>query len=186
MIQPTLIDVPRGSSGMVSLAKISPCQTYRYRLTRVWDRTRPRMVFIMLNPSTADAIDDDPTIIRCVNRARREGCGSIDVVNLFALRSTDPKALRTHPDPVGPENDYHLLSVLTMAPLTTTPRFVVVAWGANRFARPRAAQVQALLAGPLAEVRLRLTCLAVNKDGSPKHPLYVRADAALTPYRSPR
>jgi hypothetical protein len=174
MNQPTLIDMPRGSSGMVSLAKISPCGTYRYRLTRVWDGTKPRMVFIMLNPSTADAIDDDATIVRCINRARREGCGSIDVVNLFALRSTDPKALRTHPDPVGPENDYHLLSVLTM-----TPRFVIAAWGANRFARPRAKHVQTLLAAPLAEIRRGLTCLAVNQDGSPKHPLYVRADATI-------
>lgn len=180
MKQLPLIDVPRGTAG-VSLAKISPCGTYRYRLTRVWDAARPRMVFIMLNPSTADAIENDPTIVRCMNRARREGCGSIDVVNLFALRSTDPKALPPHPDPVGPENDYHLLSVLTMI-----PRYVVAAWGANRFARPRAAHVQALLADPLAEIRRGLSCLAANKDGSPKHPLYVRADARLAPYRGPR
>jgi hypothetical protein len=172
-----LVDVPRGAAG-VSLAKISPCDTYRYRLTRVWDATRPRMVFIMLNPSTADAVQDDPTIVRCVNRARREGCGSIDVVNLFALRSPDPKALPGHPDPVGPENDYHLLSVLTL-----NPRYVVAAWGANRFARPRAKHVQELLAAPLADIRRRMSCLAVNKDGSPKHPLYVRADAALIPYK---
>src|SRR5580693_7206992 len=79
---------------------------YRYSLTRIWDSSLFPMVFIMLNPSTADHRNDDPTITRCRNRALRDNtAGRLVVVNLFALRATDPRALTRHPEPVGPGND---------------------------------------------------------------------------------
>lgn len=147
---------------------------YRYSLTRQWAPHLPPMVFIMLNPSTADGKNDDPTILRCKKRALRDNrCGGLVVVNLFALRSTDPGALKRRADPVGPDNDAWVLGAATIP-----GAIVVAAWGANEYARWRALDVTAMLAG--AGVRLR--CLGVNKDGSPKHPLFVSALAPLIPY----
>src|SRR5262245_19133112 len=90
-------------------ALISPCGLYRYWLTRTWDNSLRRVCWVMLNPSTADAEQDDPTIRRCVGFARSWGAGGIIVVNLFAFRASDPKALLRAADPVGPDNDGHIL-----------------------------------------------------------------------------
>lgn len=100
-------------------ADFSPDLSYRYRLTRTWDQclvcNRPPAVFVMLNPSTADASLDDPTIRRCVGFAKAWGCPGLTVVNLYALRSADPKALWSHPDPVGPDNNRWISEVLLRA-----------------------------------------------------------------------
>jgi len=151
--------------------------TYRYLLTRRWDVMAPVMGFIMLNPSTADAFRPDPTITRCMGFARRAGCGAIEVCNLFALRATDPRALAGHPDPVGPENGDFLAD---LAKLTEGP--VIAAWGTNDAVAGRARAVAELCAG----LGVTLRCLGTTKDGSPRHPLYVRADASLTSWPASR
>jgi hypothetical protein len=151
-------------------AIISACGQYRYMLSRPGDMTATRgpALFIMLNPSTADAEMDDPTIRRCRGFAQAWGCGGIQVVNLYALRSTDPAALWEHDDPVGPEND----SWLTRLTLAATE--VVCAWGVN--AQPsRVREVAAML----ANAGVRLKCLGTTKSGAPRHPLYVRGDQPL-------
>lgn len=152
-------------------AIISACGTYRYLLTRPTENMLPERgtaLFVMLNPSTADATEDDPTIRRCRGFARAWGCAGLTVANLYALRSTDPAALRRHADPVGPDNDMYL------SRLGREYGDVVCAWG--KHASPeRVAAVVALLNAAGA----RLWCLGANKDGSPKHPLYIRADQQL-------
>jgi hypothetical protein len=152
---------------LMSDALISDDGLYRYWLTRRWN-TGPTATFVMLNPSTADAAIDDPTIRRCIGFAKAWGCGGLTVVNLYALRSTDPKGLWTAGDPVGPENDSHLSAFAVVASQLGWP--LVAAWGAN--AKPdRVAQVLDL-PGMAA-----LTALGVTKDGAPRHPLYLRTDA---------
>lgn len=134
---------------------------FRYRLWRRWD-DGPSVCFIMLNPSTADAERDDPTIRRCIRFARDWGYGGLDVVNLFAYRATDPRALRSVADPVGPLNGRAIAEAVEGATLT------IAAWGAWPAGTPP-------LSAPLY-------CLGMNRDGSPKHPLYIRADATPVPY----
>jgi len=168
----TLFDVP-AAGGVLTGAVISPCGTYRYTLDRIWNSDLPRALFIMLNPSTADASIDDPTIRRCRSFATRIGCGGLTVVNLFALRSTNPDALSTHPDPVGPDNDTHIALALD-----GNPAAVIAAWGAHPAARARAAPV----AGLITTQQRRVDCLGTTKHGDPRHPLYVRGDAPLIPW----
>jgi hypothetical protein len=151
-------------------AIISACGQYRYMLSRPGDMTATRglALFIMLNPSTADSELDDPTIRRCRGFAQTWGCNGIQVLNLYALRSTDPDALWEHADPVGPENDAWL------SRLALAADEVVCAWGVN--AQPaRAREVSAML----AEHGVRLKCLGTTKSGAPRHPLYVRGDQTL-------
>jgi hypothetical protein len=127
--------------------------------------------FLMLNPSTADATLDDPTIRRCRGFADSWDCNGIVVVNIYGLRSTDPSALWKHPDPVGPENDYYIRQVARECGA------VVCAWGVN--AKPeRIADVVKLVRATGAE----LYCLGVTKDGHPKHPLYLRKDSKMMPW----
>lgn len=155
---------------MKMTAVISHCERYRYVLTRTWDPALPVLVFCMLNPSKADAAQDDPTIRRCMGFAKREGCGGIAVVNLFAWRSPDPDKLPIlDTEASGPDNDRHVAE-------TSTDRRVVVAWGAHRSAHP-------FVVLPFLE-RLRdsaasVHCLGTTKSGAPRHPLYVRGDAPL-------
>jgi hypothetical protein len=134
---------------------------YRYTLTRVWDPALPMITFVLLNPSTADAVQLDPTLRRCVGFAKREGYGGMLIRNLYAFRTKDPKVMMAATDPVGPENDRMLAGV------TGT---VVAGWGTN--ADPaRVTRALALLP--------RLHALGVTKNGHPRHPLYVRGDAPL-------
>jgi|SRR3954468_8618932 hypothetical protein len=140
---------------------------YRYSLTRVWDPVLPNITFVLLNPSTADATQLDPTLRRCVGFGRREGYGGMTILNLYAFRTKDPKVMMAASDPVGPDND----RVLAQATGT-----VVAGWGTNA-AAARVAQALALLPG--------LHALGVTKSGHPKHPLYVRGDAPLVEWASP-
>lgn len=154
-------------------AVISDCGTYRYWLHRMNDCEDPEFatsaVFLMLNPSTADASLDDPTIRRCRRFAKDWGHDGLVVGNLFALRSTDPDQLLTHADPVGPHNDNWLT---LMAERHAT---IVCAWGAHPMAVKRGAEVARMLTDAGAE----LWCLGTTKSGAPRHPLYVRADQKL-------
>lgn len=144
-----------------SAATFSPCRTYRYSLTRVWDRDAPACGFVLLNPSTADETANDPTITRCIGFARRWGFGSLLAVNIFALRSTDPKGLKRVDDPVGPGNDRAIKRLIRNADL------VVAAWGGHGRYLDRGARVRAMLPDDAV-------CLGVNADGAPKHPLYLK------------
>lgn len=172
MTADALFELP-AAGGVLTGATISRCETYRYTLDRIWDASLPTALFIMLNPSTADASVDDPTIRRCIGFAKRMGCGSLTVVNLFALRSTDPDALAKHPDPVGPDNDMHIALALGKR-----LGCVIAAWGAHPSARTRAPAV----AGLLAAHGWQVDCLGTTNAGAPRHPLYVRGDAPLIPW----
>ena len=143
-------------------AVFSPCGVYRYRLWRKWNDLPPA-VFIMLNPSTANEVKNDPTVERCERRARDMGFGGVCVANIFALRSTDPAALYQHADPVGPDNDAAIIKSVAEAGI------VVCAWGGHGNLNDRGAAVLALL----REAGVVPHYLKLNNDGTPAHPLYV-------------
>jgi len=145
-------------------AYLSEDGKYRYHLARVWDSSLPSMAWIMLNPSTADAAIDDPTILACMDFARRNGCGSIDVVNLFAFRSPHPKVMQAADDPVGPHNDEQIQTVFRAV---RADGFAIAAWGTGGSYLGRD-EVVARLA---EENGLSLKCFGKTKDGHPKHPL---------------
>ena len=156
-------------------ASISECGRYRYGLHRWWDRDAqaPRLIFVMLNPSTADADVDDPTIRRCMGFARTLGYAGIGVFNLYAYRATKPADLWKADEPTGGErNDDLLREVGRMAKYQT----VIAAWGANAKA-DRVAQVLSFRGWE------HVQALGLTKDGAPRHPLYLRGDAVPMPYR---
>ena len=172
-----LFDLPPLSGALVS-----ECGTYRYKLWRAWDSHLPTCAFVMLNPSTADATDDDNTIRRCIGFAKRWGFGGILVANLFAYRATKPKELLTAQDPVGPGNDQRLVEV------GRSCARVVVAWGAGcRWRGRRRQDIEALNAlrtcRPNSEV---VMCLGTTAVGFPRHPLYVKGNTEPVPYEAPR
>jgi hypothetical protein len=143
--------------------------SYRYRLWRtVNPDARPRrLLFLMLNPSTADADLDDPTLRRCIGFASLWGYRSLEVCNLFAYRATDPDMLVRVADPVGPHNDVHILAAAARA------ESIIAAWGTRGALGERASHIVAAI------TRQRpLLCLGLTKGGTPRHPLYVRRDAA--------
>lgn len=161
-----------GAIAVESCADISDDGLYRYVLGRRWDYSLPECVFIMLNPSTADASQDDPTIRRCISFARSFGCGSLLVGNLYAFRATDPRDLFSADEPTGGErNDKALTELFTRGAV------IVAAWGAHAKAE-RVAEVRRL---PGAD---RLSALATTKDGAPRHPLYVPGIASPTAWRA--
>ncbi len=146
-----------------STAIYSDCETFRYQLTRVWSPEGRRALFIMLNPSTATEIQNDPTVERCERRARALGFGAFRVVNIFAFRATDPRVMRAADDPVGPENDTAILQSLDWADQ------IICAWGAHGAHLARGQEVEDLLRAsgkPLHH-------LGLTKEGHPKHPLYI-------------
>lgn len=154
-------------------AVLSSDNLYRYRLWRIWDPSRQLLNIIGLNPSTADATEDDPTLKRCMAFAQREGYGGLVLTNLFAYRSTDPEEMMEADDPVGPENDAHLLVAANEC------RQVLLAWGNGGSYLDRSAQVQAML-GP---DRL---CLGVTAQGEPRDPLYLKKDEPFVPFQRTR
>lgn len=155
-------------------AAISDCGRYRYLLTRTWDDRLPSATFVMLNPSTADASQDDPTLRRTIGYARDWNLGGVTVVNLYALRATSPAELWRNSDPVGPENDSYLLFALDLAKRAGAP--IVAAWGAEA----RADRIAAVVG-----MDHDLLALATTKDGQPRHPLYLRRDLRPTRWSPP-
>jgi hypothetical protein len=149
----------------MTTATFSPCRTWRYMLDReIEPGNSKRLVVVMLNPSTADELRDDPTIRRVRGFAASWGYGSVRILNLFALRSPHPRDLRKHEDPVGPDNDLNLRDSLQSA-----DGAVLAAWGRHGSLKGRGFQVQHMVDG------VHWVCLGTNGDGSPKHPLYVPA-----------
>ena len=156
---------------VVRWAEFSDDMVYRYRLIIDWaellfrqpDAERSRILFLMCNPSTADEMKNDPTVERCERRARNGMFSSVEVCNLFALRSTNPKALYSHADPEGPEN----LKCIRQA--VKEAQMVVCAWGVHGAlgdAEKRMLQM-------LGEMGVKAFTLGLTKDGHPRHPLYV-------------
>lgn len=146
---------------------------YRYLLGRVWDDTLPAAAWIMLNPSTASHEADDATIRKCVGFAKRWGLGGIMVVNLFAVRATDPSELLRLADPEGPGN----LDAVGNSIIRNRPAIVLAAWGAHMLAAAAAPRYLAAL-----EPICKLTCLGVTASGAPRHPLYVSYATEPQPY----
>lgn len=158
----------------VDKATFSPCRNYRYMLTRRWGHG-PTLCWIMLNPSTASAFDDDATIRRCRTFSQRAGYAGLTVVNLYALRSTDPKALwtRTEAERIGPLGDQFI------AEQAGTRTDAIAAWGAHGARNERGQRV----ADTLAQVGVTLHCLGVTGNGQPRHPLYVPGGTPFQPYQ---
>jgi len=146
-----------------SVAVYSPCEGYRYTLTRTWEPGGRRVLFVMLNPSTATEVQNDPTVERCERRARALGYGAFRVCNIFGWRATDPRAMRAQADPVGPAND---AAIAESAHWADT---IVCAWGTHGAHQGRGAQVESLLRA----TGKPLWHLGLSKDGHPKHPLYI-------------
>lgn len=160
---------------------LSPDRQYRYTLWRMspsdlfemsignWT---PYINFILLNPSTADETNDDPTIRRCVGFAKEWGYGAVCITNLFAYRATEPHAMKSVADPIGPENDRWLVECSKNAEIT------VAGWGVHGGLHRRNIIV--------TEMIPTLTCLGTTKDGYPKHPLYLRKDLKPIPFQEAR
>ncbi len=154
-------------------ALISDCGKYRYSLSRTWGEEKPA-VFVMLNPSTADASADDPTIRRCIGFAKKWGCGGLIVVNLFAFRATNPKDMKAAYAPEGPYNKWHVKNA------AYNGSKVVCAWGTHGVYDDQGAVVLDWL----REDGVTTLCLGTTKHGHPKHPLYLPNAAELQPYPS--
>lgn len=153
--------------GIKRSADFSPCETYRYTLIREWDDSLPRLLFVLLNPSTADAVNDDPTNRRGMGFARQWGYGSCVFVNLFAYRTPNPDEMKLAADPVGSNNDTFILA---QAYASET---IVAAWGSHGPHRGRSFEVRRLLKN------FKLYCLGKTNAGEPKHPLYLAAKTKL-------
>lgn len=142
-------------------AEFSECRKYKYGLWRIWDDSKPRIMFIGLNPSTASEVMDDPTIRRVKRFAKDWGYGGVYMCNLFAFVSTKPENLLTCEDPLGDNDEW----LITIKRLCTD---VLFAWGNFSEATERAKKV--------IEMFPQAVCLGFNKNGTPKHPLYVAAN----------
>ncbi|MFM7336595.1 MAG: DUF1643 domain-containing protein [Tabrizicola sp.] len=153
------------NAGTVSEAVYSDCERYRYLLTRTWG-PGPRALFIMLNPSTATELQNDPTVERCQRRAQALGYGAFRVTNIFAFRATDPKVMRAEADPIGPGNDAAIRDSLPWADI------VLCAWGNHGLHLDRGAAVTDLVRQSGAP----LWHLGLTGQGQPRHPLYVGYD----------
>jgi len=149
-------------------ATFSSCRKYRYSLFRIWDKIKKYVLFIGLNPSTANEEEDDPTIRRCVNYAKDWGYGGFMMVNLFAYRTMLSSNLKKVKYPVGSENDKYIVTLSKKADIT------VAAWGNNGNLYNRDKQVLILVPS--------LMCLKINKLGQPTHPLYLKKDLKLINY----
>ena len=155
---------------MKNTAKLSSCRSYRYALWRTWDDTKPFVLFVGLNPSTADEKTDDATLTRCINFAKAWGYGGVCMSNLFAFRATQPLDMKAASDPIGKDNNSWLKTLAKNAGI------VVAAWGNDGAYLNRSTDVKKVL--------LNLHYLKMNKSGEPAHPLYL--SAKLTPQQMPQ
>ena len=156
---------------MAQGAIISACSKYRYSLWRIWNTNIGYVIFIGLNPSTADAREDDPTIRRCIGFAKNWGFGGIYMLNLFAFRATSPKELKKADNPIGPRNNKFLIGHIKHNGLN------IACWGVQGSFMNREKTVIGLLG------RNNLSCLGLTQTGHPKHPLYLKKDTKVIGYR---
>lgn len=154
-------------------ADFSACRKYRYTLWRWWDKSKPYAMFVCLNPSIADEIQDDPTVRRCINFSRDWGYGGFVMTNIFAYRATDPKEMKKYYENLGPKelttdlasNAVHLIKLSRKAGV------IVAAWGTHGAFMNRGDRVSKLIPG--------MKCLKITKGGFPQHPLYLAKDSEL-------
>lgn len=163
--------VPQNSGAM-----ISEDEKYRYALWRTWDKDKPVVMFIMLNPSTADGNKDDPTIRKCMAYAKAWGYGALIVGNLYAFKTKDPKVLENILFPIGPHCDSWLYTLSKMADLR------IAAWGNKILSDKRVEQVKGILSSHMKGIVSRLYYLELSKSGNPKHPLYLRKNLKPQPW----
>lgn len=169
-------------------AIVSDCGRYRYRLRREWDCARASACFIMVNPSTADGHADDNTIRRCIRFAHAWGYGALDVVNLSPWRATDPDQLKAIGTILfhGPMDSEHILindaAIMTALTEPPRPKIVVAAWGALPHTPSYIFQRSIDVLKILNQLGIGAHCLGLTSGHGPRHPLYVRKDAALEPY----
>ena len=149
--------------GTWSEAVYSDCEQYRYALTRIWDADARRVMFVMLNPSKADEIANDPTVERCERRALYLGYGAFRVTNIFAWRDTDPHAMRKATSPVGPDNDQTIIEGARWAD------DIIAAWGAHGEHHDQGGYIRDLL----FRTEMPIFHLGMTKAGHPRHPLYI-------------
>lgn len=163
-------------------AHFSPCRRYRYALWRIWDESLGTVMWIGLNPSTADETTNDPTIVRCMNFAADWGYGGIYMLNLFAFRATNPEVMKAQADPIGDENyrriqEYHEVAGITVA-----------AWGIHGAFMDQGLAVSRLeRIGPHGKAKTLgedFWCLGRTKEGHPRHPLYVPGNTKLVRWRA--
>ena len=159
----TLVTRRHEADGRFSEAVYSPCARYRYALKRTWDADGRRLLYVMLNPSKATELSNDPTIERCERRAGQLGYGSFCVVNLFALRETSPARLKKSRRPTGPDNETQILLAAAWSD------DILAAWGVHGAHKAQGDRV----AGLLRESGKPLWTLGCTKDNHPRHPLYV-------------
>jgi hypothetical protein len=141
-------------------------QEYRYSLTRTWEESKPYALFVLMNPSTADPNSDDPTVAKCCRFAKAWGYGGIVVANTFAYRCTDQKRLLEIEDPIGPDNDKHIIEMAKKAAI------VVFAYGEpHKSLRSRGRALAKLL---IEKAHVTPYVLSLGKKSTPKHPLYLK------------
>ena len=145
---------------MITGAHLSKNRKYRYVLWRIWDESKPCVTFICLNPSTANEVDNDPTVRRCINFARDWNFGGVYMANLFAFRSKSPEILKKEIEPIGKDNDKWLKE------LSDKSKIVIAAWGNHGGFLGRSNEILNLLPN--------VYYLKLNKTGQPKHPLYLK------------
>jgi len=161
-------------------AVLSPSGVHRYKLARDWNVDLPRCTFIMCNPSTADHEKDDPTIRKCIGFAKRLGFGGFDVVNLFSFRSADVQALGSVSDPIGGQNDLHVVEC------AKSSQRVFAAWGrAKKIPRIHAGR-DITMCALLDFWGIELWCIGQTQDGDPRHPLMTPYDTTPTRFRHAR
>ena len=147
-------------------ADFSKCRKYRYTLWRFWDRSLPKVMFLGLNPSTADEIKNDPTVTRCINYAKLWGFGGMYMMNIFAFRTTYPVELKKANDPIGKNNNSWIMKI------SKDVDKCIGAWGndGNFMSRHET----------ICKIIPELYCLKINQSGQPSHPLYLKSD--ITPF----
>ncbi|NNE87852.1 MAG: DUF1643 domain-containing protein [Silicimonas sp.] len=160
------------ANGRISEAVYSDCERYRYALTRLWEPKGKRLLYIMLNPSKATELANDPTIERCERRAKILGYGAFRVCNLFALRETEPARLKKAKRPEGRNNSEQLLSAVDWCD------DVLCAWGVHGTHRDQAKTLIPFL----LQTERPLLALGVTKEGHPRHPLYVSYKTLPAPF----
>lgn len=160
---------------MERTARFDSTGRYRYWLGRRWQAEGKEVAFVMLNPSRADAAVDDPTLRACIQFAQRWQYASLSVVNLFGYRTPHPTALKQATDPIGPENDAHVLQAVAQAQQT------VLAWGNHGEWLGRDRAISQLL----KPYHHKIHYLQINKSGQPRHPLYIKRTAKLQPLALP-